>query len=575
MFGAFISIPKLLVRGDTSEVAMRMSGSNNKQNNSDSKRSSAELTKLRNRFRVLVERPSEGLVILGHDGEILFANRSAKVSFSLTNDPSDRLPFNMKIGQVQFGHITKGKKTIAIKLVCERVVWDSEPCRLVRFRAMDAAHPPYLASHRENHSSRHTAREFVTAFADNYEESDHLEVAVVYIPTLYQWPAMIAQVEYEAMTRFVVERLNGLVSKNGAFQTLSDECWVGVCSDNHNSPGTFVRTIHEVLHEDLPEWLSARNLVAYVGGAIRAPKTKSAAALWEQAESAMILSRHQGCAEPQFYDEEMQEWLNATEKVIASLRAAITYEKLQVHYQPIIDVYSGEVVAAEALIRWPHETLGMLRAAEFLPAAAEAGFMTDIDHFVAKKSALLTASIRRDTGKQIPIMMNASAESLASCEYCDLLTSLVDQYDLRGLLGVEISEQISVSAIETTVERLEKMRSAGISFAFDDFAMKESSLVLFRLLIPEFVKADYSFVNRCTNSDLDRALVESIVALAQRLGVTVVAEGVETGEQLKLLQEIGCARAQGELIAMPFSEDHLREFIQKPFEHDYVLTESS
>lgn len=554
---------------------MRMSGSKNKQKNSDTRQANAELNKLRNRMRVLTERPSEGLVILGPEGEILFANRSAKVSFSLSNSPEDRLPFNMKIGQVQFGHITKGKKTIAIKLVCERVVWDSQPCRLVRFRAMDASHPPYLVSQRENHSSRHTAREFVTAFADNLEESDHLEVAVVYIPTLYQWPAMIAQVEYEAMTRFVVERLNSLVGKNGAFQTLSDECWVGVNSDNYNPPGTFVRTIHEVLHEDLPEWLSARNLVAYVGGAIKTPKTKSAAALWEQAESAMILSRHQGCAEPQFYDEEMQAWLNATEKVIASLRSAMTYQKLQVHYQPIIDLRNGEVVAAEALIRWPHETLGMLRAAEFLPAAAEAGFMTDIDHFVAKKSALAAASIRRDMGKDIPILVNASAESLASCEYCDLLTSLSNQYELDGLLGVEISEQISVSEMEITVERLEKMRNAGIVFAFDDFAMNESSLVLFRLLIPEFVKADCSFVNRCTNSELDRALVESIVALSRRLDVTVVAEGVETPEQMQLLKEIGCARAQGALIAMPFSEDHLREFIQKPFEPDYAVTETS
>lgn len=533
-----------------------------------------ELAKVRNRFRVLTERTSEGFIVLNSEGQVLFANRSARSAFSIGNGGDERLPFDMKVGHIQFGHITKGVKTIAIKLICERVVWDGQSCRLIRFRATDANQQPEMTDKNTGGSGRIVARDFLDNFAENFDKDDRFEVVAVNIPAFHHLPAVVAEVEFEAMSQFVLERLNGLVHKGCAFQSLSDDCWVGVSRDLDGNEGFFTRRVHDILNVDLPNWISARKLLTYVGGAAGSPSSQPVSALWDQAESAMILARHQGCADPLLYDEEMRDWLNATETMVKSLRAAVAEERMHVHYQPIIDLETGEAIGAEALVRLPHESLGVLRASEFIPLATEMGLTPEIDRFVATKAAETIASIRRNFGKEFPIMVNVSADTLSQESYAEHLLNLVNEYKIQGLFGIELSEQISVGEIEETIGRLQELKREGIQFAFDDFAMNESSLVLFRLLTPDYVKVDQSFVQRCTSSDLDVALIRSIISLADQLEVTAVAEGISAPDQMQLLRELGCKGGQGELIAMPFSEEYLNEFIHKPFEPQFALTET-
>jgi len=211
------------------------------------------------------------------------------------------------------------------------------------------------------------------------------------------------------------------------------------------------------------------------------------------------------------------------------LRGALAGQQLQLHYQPIIDLATGEIHKAEALIRWIHPTRGMISPADFIPIAEDSGLIIDIGHWVFKEAARQAKQWIDKHGQTIQISINKSpVQFLATNDKSAWLTYLQE----LGLSGenivIEITEGLLMETSERTIKQLLQYRDAGIQVSMDDFGTDYSSLAYLNKLDIDYLKIDQSFTRNLAPNSSDLALSEAIIVMAQKLGLKVIAEGIET-----------------------------------------------
>ncbi len=231
----------------------------------------------------------------------------------------------------------------------------------------------------------------------------------------------------------------------------------------------------------------------------------------------------------------------------ARLRRALAKGELELHYQPIHDVATGEAVAVEALLRWNDPERGMVSPAEFIPAAEDSGLIEPIGDWVVD-TVVAQAAAWREQGLRPDIAFNLSPRQLRSSGFADRLLGRLD--DPTQFIA-EITESTAMADPERTRPLLERLAAAGLRLAIDDFGADFSSLARLRDLPVHELKIDRSFLRGVPSDDRASAIVTAIVQLAQALELTAVAEGVEHAEQLDFLAEHGCALAQGFHLARP------------------------
>ncbi|MFP3905830.1 MAG: EAL domain-containing protein [Acidimicrobiales bacterium] len=234
----------------------------------------------------------------------------------------------------------------------------------------------------------------------------------------------------------------------------------------------------------------------------------------------------------------------------AGLRRALDVGELVLHYQPIIDLGSGSVVGAEALLRWQHPTRGLLAPAAFLEVAEQTGLIGPIGEWVMGEATNQLADWTRSAALDTFTMhINVSVRQLADGGVAATIARMIDMFDIEpGQLCVEITES-TLLAGQGPIEELAAIQAAGVLVALDDFGTGHSSFAYLRHLAIDVLKIDRQFVDGLTVSNSDTAIVTAIVSLAQSLGLTTVGEGVETVEQLEALRSYGCDHAQGYLFA--------------------------
>ena len=227
------------------------------------------------------------------------------------------------------------------------------------------------------------------------------------------------------------------------------------------------------------------------------------------------------------------------------LADAIANKALAIHYQPKFDVASRRPCGAEALLRWSSQKHGQVSPEIIVSLASEMGLMHELTGFVLTTS-LIQAAEWPGIGKKLGLSVNLDATSVGQGETLDLVAKTFSIWgDGERDLTVEITEGALVADSESSFERLRQLRSAGIGIAIDDFGTGYSSLSYFKTIPATELKIDRSFINTMLESDRDRHLVEAIIWLAHRFGLTVVAEGVENTAEIKLLTELGCDVVQG------------------------------
>lgn len=268
----------------------------------------------------------------------------------------------------------------------------------------------------------------------------------------------------------------------------------------------------------------------------------SADALLRRADLALYAAKAQGCGRALRFEAGMDDAAQARRAIEMDLRGALSKGELCLHYQPLVHVASGMISGYEALIRWNHPDRGLVMPNSFIPIAEETGMITAIGEWVIRQ-ALSDAATWPDT---ISISINLSPTQMRSPS---LVSTVVQALAQSGVAAsrvcLEITESVLMQDSESNIETLHKLRSFGLQISLDDFGTGYSSLNYLRSFPFSKIKIDRCFVSEIDQRDDCQAIVRSVVSLAESLGMSTIAEGVEREEQAKLLSDEGCGELQG------------------------------
>jgi EAL domain-containing protein (putative c-di-GMP-specific phosphodiesterase class I) len=301
------------------------------------------------------------------------------------------------------------------------------------------------------------------------------------------------------------------------------------------------------------------HITVSIGISVFPENGKEKEVLVKNADTAMYYAKEQGRNNCQFYSATINE--NALERLIlqSHLRKARDNEFI-VHYQPQVDLRSGRITGAEALVRWQHPEYGLLSPVKFIPLAEETGLISSIG-----KHVCFTACAQNKTWQEagfFPIRMaiNVSMYQFNQQDFIKMLTGVLDEVGLAPeYVELEITESIVMQNLEHTALTLNELKALGIHCAVDDFGTGYSSLTYLKQLPIGKLKLDKSFVHSLTKDPNDDAISEAVISMAHSMNLRVIAEGVETAEQLEFLRAHHCDEAQGFLFGKPVPA---REFVQ-------------
>lgn len=298
---------------------------------------------------------------------------------------------------------------------------------------------------------------------------------------------------------------------------------------------------------------------ASVGIALYPDDADNAVDLIKCADQAMYKAKSEGRRRITFFTRGMQEATELRSRLSNELRNALVGTQFALHYQPIIELASGEIYKAEALIRWFHPKHGLVSPAAFIPIAEDTGLIHEIgDWAFSEVLAMIRCwQSRRDHPVQIALNMSP-VQFRHALGHGHWLKALQD-HDIPGnQLVLEITEGLLMANDQQIQERLLAFRDAGIQIAIDDFGTGYSALSYLKRFNIDFLKIDRSFVMNLSEESTDLALCEAMVVMAHKLGLKVVAEGVETEQQRDLLKRISCDYAQGYLFSRPIPADEFK-----------------
>ena len=276
------------------------------------------------------------------------------------------------------------------------------------------------------------------------------------------------------------------------------------------------------------------------------------------ADQAMYEAKSEGRNRYAHFSPDIQARLTRRALLVRDLREALDRQQMHVHFQPIVDLRTGRMAKAEALLRWWHPDHGMVSPAEFIPLAEESGLIHELGTWVLGQAVHAVARIHSRTGRLLPISVNVSGRQLASPGFgATQWAGLLDAAGLpRNALSMEITESTLVEDSQQVKHCLTGFDNHGIEVALDDFGTGFSSLAYLKRFDIDYLKIDASFVRSLERDDDDQAILEAIIVMAHKLGIQTIAEGVETTAQRDLLKTLDCDLAQGYLFskAVPLPE---------------------
>ena len=277
--------------------------------------------------------------------------------------------------------------------------------------------------------------------------------------------------------------------------------------------------------------------------------------LVRNADAAMYHAKSEERGTFQFYSQDLNEELNQLMRLSTDLRQALEHEEFELYYQPKVDANSGEVVGAEALVRWMHPERGMIRPDEFIGAAEVLGLISAIGDWTLNAACRQLCRWHEMGVPLVRVAVNISALQLQQEDMYAKVKELLEHHQVSGdQLELEITENVLVQNMQATVKVLEEIRSLGVHVSIDDYGTGYSSLSYMKELPVNTLKIDRCFIVDLCESPADQAIVNSTIVLARNLEMNVLAEGVETAEQLAILQQYGCHQIQGYYFSRPLPQ---------------------
>jgi diguanylate cyclase (GGDEF)-like protein len=301
-----------------------------------------------------------------------------------------------------------------------------------------------------------------------------------------------------------------------------------------------------------------------IGIAIFPEDGADAETLLQHADTAMYHAKRLGGSRFEYYDPEMNEAAVQRAEIESELRRALAHDEFRIHIQPVWSLGTGELVAGEVLIRWPQPDGSMRPPSEFIPVAEETGLIPRLGDWVIRRSCAQIEEWTESGRRNVRIALNVSGHQLRQPEFVD---SIVEALTATGVgvgeIELEITETVLLGKDAVTYASLERLQEAGISLTLDDFGTGYSSLSLLSRFAFQRLKIDRSFVAGIPERPDDVTLIRAIVGLAHTLGMEVVAEGVESEEQVDFLHSIQCDAIQGFLVSPPMPPERFEMLLER------------
>jgi diguanylate cyclase (GGDEF)-like protein len=284
--------------------------------------------------------------------------------------------------------------------------------------------------------------------------------------------------------------------------------------------------------------------------------------LTKNADMAMYLAKEDGKNSFRFFSKEAKAQSIEHLALETALRRALERDQLSLHYQPKVDMASGQVTGVEALLRWEHPEFGTVSPLQFIPLAEETGLIVPIGRWVLREACAQNMAWQRHGLRPISMAVNLSPRQFADEHLLeDVDEALAGSGMSPVLLQLEVTESMVMRNVSRAVRVLDAIRSRGIRLAIDDFGTGYSSMSLMKQLPIDTIKIDRSFVRDLPDDSEDRAIAQAIIGMGNALGMTVIAEGVETAEQEAFLRTHGCDEIQGFLFSKPLPSRQLADLL--------------
>ena len=407
-----------------------------------------------------------------------------------------------------------------------------------------------------------------TAFAQTLGESialartrgEHLALLVIDLDRFTSINDSLGHAEGDALLIEMARRLAEMSEEGRSIARLGGDEF-GVILPNVGSDTSIMaiaREVQGVIMRPLRLGGYDFRLTASIGVAVFPEHGKDELALTHSADIALHVAKEGGISGLSMVSERPNRRPLEQLALEAHLGRAVEHNELRVHYQPKIDLATGRIASVEALVRWQHPDLGLIPPAQFIPLAEQTGLIVPIGAWVLRTACDQAMLWQRGGLAPIRVAVNLSPLQLKSE---DLLTMIDSTLQATGLdprlLELEITETAVMDDPEVAQERLEQISDRGIRIAMDDFGIGYSSMSLLKLFPVDTLKVDRSFVRDLVTDRDDRAIIVAIIAMAKAVGIRIVAEGVETEEQLAFLRKEGCDEVQGFLFSRPLPVEQL------------------
>jgi diguanylate cyclase (GGDEF)-like protein/PAS domain S-box-containing protein len=369
----------------------------------------------------------------------------------------------------------------------------------------------------------------------------------------------------DKMLQSVATRLVGCVRSSDTVSRLGGDEFVVLLSEiSHAADAsitarkilTALTTAHTVDEANLHITLS-------IGLSTYPDDGQEAETLIKNADTAMYQAKETGRNSYQFYTKEMNVRAIERQAIEAELCLALERKELVLHYQPKVSLDTGEITGVEALVRWVHPERGLLPPAQFIPIAEDCGLILPIGRWVMKEACGQVKSWLDAGLHVVPVSINVSSLEFRSGDFIQGLRAVLRETHLDpSYLELELTETVLMQRAESTTSVLRSLKSIGVRLAVDDFGTGYSSLSYLKKFPIDSLKIDRSFVRDITADTDDATIVSAVITMAKSLKKCVIAEGVETKDQIKFLQSCGCNQAQGFYFSRPVAAEYFAKLLE-------------
>jgi diguanylate cyclase (GGDEF)-like protein len=300
-----------------------------------------------------------------------------------------------------------------------------------------------------------------------------------------------------------------------------------------------------------------------IGVALGTPGLDTTSDLLRKADQAVLTAKNSGGNRVAVFSGEMSLTSEFRNDIELHLRGVIDSDALVLHYLPEIDMRTGEILAAEALVRWQHPTRGLLMPDAFLSVAESINFAGELGRWIMRNSfAQLSRWRSQGVAQDALLRLNVSPIQLVGSEFVETVAGMLDEFSLDGRsVCFEVTESVVVEDIQTTRVTLARLKEVGVQIAIDNFGTGYSVLSQLKSLPVDMLKIDKSFIRELGSNPGDMAIVRAIVALANAFELELIAAGVETQVAAEALLELGCYRAQGYLLSRPLTSEAMKSLL--------------